>query len=419
MQRLQGRVRDYAWGSKTAIPQLFGLPAAEVPVAELWLGAHPGAPTRIGVPRQSLAIDPADLSASSGSQTVVGNGRSLADYVAEDPERVLGADVVARHGSELPFLLKLIAPDQPLSLQVHPSKKQAAEGFARDEAAGVPIESPERNYKDLNHKPELLYALTPFRALAGFRSPRRILGVLGGLDTELTHRLIAQISARPTAEGVRAAFAELLAKDSRPTAQEVDDVVAACERRDPAVSPSARADAIVLKLAEFYPGDPGVVASLLLNPVSLQPGEALFTPVGTVHAYLSGTGVEIMANSDNVLRAGLTQKHIDVEELLAVVDTVAAPPIRIAPEHITDVQGTFYVPVDDFELSVITLRNANKVHRVHGSGPRIFLCLEGAVQVQAGGRRCFLNAGQSTFADAADGPATVRGAGRLIQANVP
>ncbi|MFP7695847.1 mannose-6-phosphate isomerase, class I [Trueperella sp. LYQ143] len=427
MHIIQGRVRDYEWGSPSAIPRMFGLPPADFPVAELWFGAHPAAPARIGVGARALAINPSDirdrghLFSPVSPDSEAGSAVDLRQYIAGDPQGVLGANLVSGGGdAELPFLLKVIAPAQPLSLQVHPSKAQAERGFAREEQAGIDRAAAHRAYRDANHKPELVYAISTFEALVGFRTPRRILGVLSGLNTPVTDRIAQQIRLSPNAHGVRSAFAGLLSVNERPDAEAVMRVVAACCARDPQVSPSPRADALVGKLAQHYPGDPGVVASLLLNPVTLKPGEAMFTPAGTVHAYVAGLGVEIMANSDNVLRAGMTPKHIDVPELLSVIETVAAPPIRIAPEALSPVQATYYAPVDDFELSIISLRNANKRVRLRGSGPRIVLCLEGATELWAdSGEYGLLNTGQAIFVRADDGGLLARGAGRFVLAGVP
>ncbi|MDK6374097.1 MULTISPECIES: mannose-6-phosphate isomerase, class I [Actinotignum] len=462
--RIQGRARDYAWGGTSALPALFGYAPAETRVAEIWLGAHPddsaqviaaqdaplfdlaqlypSAPTgehRIG--RETEANEPgrAALRGVRGrrrsrrragpargprtpelpeeSATLVApGGPSLRDLIARAPEEMLGADVARRHGGELPYLLKLIAPHQPLSLQVHPSLEQARAGFEREEAAGISRTAPHRSYRDRNHKPELAYALTPFEAICGLRTPRRIAEVLGGLGLPLTNRLAALVEER----GVGAVFADLLSAGTRPEPEQIEQVVAACAARlERGASPSPRADRIVETLAQHYPGDPGVVASLLMNPVTLRPGEALFIPAGTVHAYLSGTAVEIMAASDNVLRAGLTPKHVDVAELLRIMDDAAVPPIRIAPEHMSEAVSTFYVPVDDFELSVVHLRDATTVEKLRSRGPRTVVCLEGAVEVFAGGRREPLNSGQAVFVPHCDGELAVRGFGDVIVASVP
>ncbi|QOQ38093.1 mannose-6-phosphate isomerase, class I [Trueperella pecoris] len=417
MHVIQGRVRDYAWGARDVIPNFFGMAQGNFPVAELWFGAHAAAPARCEVGNQALALaaaDTRDIGAARACQS------DLRQYVASDPVGILGRDVARRGEGQLPFLLKLIAPAQPLSLQVHPSIEQARVGFAREDRQGIALDAPNRSYKDANHKPELVYAFTRFEALVGFRSPRRIIGVLEGLGAPLADELAAVIRCEPDARGVRRAFSSLLLEGTRPSESAVAEVVAACAARPPEDSPSQRADSIVGTLASYYPGDPGVVASLLLNPVTLKPGEAMFTPAGTVHAYLSGFGMEIMANSDNVLRAGLTSKYVDVPELIDVMETVAAPPIRIAPERISHVQSTYYAPVDDFELSIIDLRDASARVKLRGGGPRIILALAGAAEIRtASGQYCLLNTGQAAFLRADDGVAHVRGAGRLVQADVP
>lgn len=398
MQRLTNPVRDYAWGSTTAIPELLGTEPDGRPWAELWLGAHLSAPSTV----------------------VTGAGaRPLDEVIAEDPDAALGSDVVARFGPTLPYLLKIIAAETPLSLQVHPHLDQAREGFEAEEAAGVPVAASSSNYKDRNHKPELIYALTTFEAVCGFRAPRRAAELLAGLDAPLAVSLAEVLHAEPTYRGIRTAFRRLLDPELRPSAEEIAGVVAASARRLEEGSPSPRADRIVTRLAEHYPGDPGVVVSLLLNPVTLQPGEAMFVPAGGVHAYLHGLGIEVMANSDNVLRAGLTAKHMDIPELLAAVDYVAAPPVRIAPEAHSTVSRVYYAPVDDFELSVTHVADA-ETHRIPGRGPRVLLCLDGALTLtDAAGRDLTLTRGASAFAAASDGPLTVRGSGTLVQADVP
>ena len=416
MDRLQGRIRDYAWGSPERIPALFGYPPAAGPVAEIWLGAHVDDPAVVVDDPRSLLFDMTSLYPGGAMAALqkTGEAVSLKDLIAADPVASLGDIVAARHG-ELPYLLKLIAPKEPLSLQVHPSLKQARRGFEAEEAAGIPRTSPDRNYKDRNHKPELAFALTRFEALAGFRTARRILEVIRELDTSLTRQLVQKLEE----EGVREAFRFLLADDTHPSAEQVREVVEACAARDPEESPSARADATVQLLAERHPDNAGVVASLFLNPVTLHPGEALFVPSGMVHAYLSGTAVEIMAASDNVLRAGLTEKHVDVSELLRVVRSDAAPPVRIAPERVNRAVSTFYAPVDDFELSVITLRDATAWEKLRSIGPRTVVCLEGSAQLRTAHDALHINAGQAVFIPANEGRLSMRGFGKLVLAAVP
>lgn len=379
-------------------------------MAELWFGAHPNAPSWVSSDPRMRAYQ------SDQCQPEL---MTLAELIEGDPHGMLGAEIVARYGPQLPFLLKLIAPNEPLSLQVHPSLAQAQEGFSHEEAAGISQQDPRRCFPDRNHKPEMVYALTTFEALVGFRSPRRILGVLTGLDCSIARDVRAIIAAQPNSDGVRQAFSQLISPDTRPAPEEVAELVAQCASRRETDSPSPRADALAVRIEDIYPGDPGVVASLLLNPVTLRPGEALFTPAGIVHAYISGLGVEVMAASDNVVRAGLTRKHVDVAQLLRITDTVAAPPIRIAAERISAVQSTFYVPVDDFELSIISLRHADEQVDIRGCGPRIILCLRGAVELWVGEEFFFINTGQAVFIAADDGAVQVRGAGELVQVESP
>ena len=402
MQRIVGVERDYAWGSPTAIPGLLGTEPSGGPVAELWFGAHPDAPAR--------------LEAMFGE-----SGPDLLTHIAADPVGALGEDVVSRFGPQLPYLLKLIAPAKPLSLQVHPSLERARERFAAESAAGIALEDPTRNYRDPNHKPELVFALTTFRAMCGFRAPRRAAELLADLGTPLAQELHATLRAEPTAEGVRAAFTWLLDSETRPSPDAVQELARACARRLADGSPSPRADNTVVRLAEAYPGDPGVVVSLLLNPVTLQPGDALFVPAGGVHVYLAGLGVELMAASDNVLRAGLTPKHVDVPEMLECVDYVAAPPIRIAPEVFHGATRVFYAPVDDFELAVTALTDVNggPAHPLPGRGPRVLLCLDGRIEVTSETDSAVLERGEAYFVRADEGALRGRGTGTLVQADVP
>lgn len=410
MKRLQGAVRTYAWGSPHAIPRFFGYRETGDPIAEVWFGGHPDGSAFLVDDARSPLYDytSPDYSPASSQQT-------LRQYIAENPKATLGESVARRYDNRLPYLLKLIAPHEPLSLQVHPTLTQAREGYAREDEQGIDRLSAQRNYRDRNHKPELTYALTPFEALVGFRAPRRVYEVLKDLDSPLARRLLEIVID----EGVTGAFHYLLSGQTRPSAEDIAHTIAACAARLPSSSPSPRADRIACYLAQRYPDDPGAVASLLLNPVSLRSGESLYIPAGIVHAYLSGEAVEIMAASDNVLRAGLTEKHVDVPELLRVVDSRAAPPIRIAPEHMSDILSTFYVPVDDFELSIVSLTDASRCESVRTVGPRTVVCIEGAVQLWAGGQTASLDKGQAMFIPAEDGELSVRGFGRLVLASVP
>ena len=369
---LTGAVRDYPWGSPTAIPELIGVEPTGRPVAELWLGAH-----------------------ADDSARIAGTDTSLLDLIGDDPARLLGSAVLEEFGPRLPFLLKVLAAEHALSIQVHPNLAQAEAGFAAEDARGVPRDAPERNYRDPNHKPELLCALTEFDALCGFR------------PIADTLRLLAELPAAPLApiaallagpDGLRAAFTAVLALD----AAAVEAVVAGATGLTGEWAPVGAAIAAV---AADYPGDVGLVLMLLLNLVRLRPGEAIYLGAGNVHAYLRGTGVEIMANSDNVLRCGLTPKHVDVPELLRITEFAELPDPRWPA-----VAGSFAVPVPDFRL---TRLEVDEPTGLDDPGPSIVLCTGGEVRVGTSA----LTPGHAAFVLPGT-PVTLEGAGTVFVAGV-
>lgn len=409
MHTLRGARQTYAWGSPTEIPQLLGVQPDGRPWAEEWFGAHPAGPTRLGDADRAGEAEP-------GPEPEV----TLAAFLDSDPDRLLGEDVVRRFGPHLPFLLKLIAPVQALSLQVHPSLAQAAEGFELENEQGIALDSPQRSYRDTNHKPEMVMAVTRFEAVAGFRAPRRAAEVLAGLDTPLARRIRRGLRVNPTRFGIRQVFSELVSAGTRPSSQEVAELVRELgQRLESGESPSPRVDRNAVTMARSFPGDPGIAAALLLNPVTLQPGEALFVPAGSVHAYLGGLGVEIMASSDNVLRAGLSSKYVNVPAMLACVDYVAAPPVRPAPEYLSRATRAYYAPVDDFELLVTTVVPADGRVAVPGRGPRIVLALEGVTTLTTAAGSLDLAAGQAVFVGADEPVLWAQGEGTTVQADVP
>ncbi|QKW27859.1 mannose-6-phosphate isomerase, class I [Streptomyces seoulensis] len=381
MDRLDNTVRPYAWGSTTAIPRLLGVEPTGEPQAEMWMGAHPGAPSR----------------------TARG---TLADLIDAAPERELGAATVAEFGPRLPFLLKILAAGAPLSLQVHPNLEQAGEGYADEERRGVPLDAPHRNYKDANHKPELICALTEFDGLCGFRAPAEAADLLAALGVDSLKPYVDLLHARPEEAALREVLTAILAADREEIAHTVHETAAACDRLGGDHAPYAG-------IAHHYPGDPGVLAAMLLNHVRLQPGEALFLGAGVPHAYLDGLGVEIMANSDNVLRCGLTPKHVDVPELLRVVRFEAGDPGVLRPEAGPDGEEVYATPIDEFRLSRHVLPAGAAARDLTRGAPQILLCTAGAVQ--AGEHR--LTPGQSVFVPAGE-RAEVSGAGTLFRATV-
>lgn len=390
MNLLRGAIRTYAWGSRTAIAEFTGRPTPTPhPEAELWLGAHPA--------------DPAYLETGGGAE-------SLLEVVAADPAGQLGAASVAEFGDQLPFLLKVLAADEPLSLQAHPSAQQAADGFAREEAAGVPLNSPIRNYRDRNHKPELVVALDRFEALAGFRDPGDTVHLFRALDVEALTPYVNLLAGQSDADGLRALFTTwiTLAQPSLDVLVPavLDGAVRYLSSDDTRFVREART---LLELGERYPADAGVLASLLLNRLTLEPGEGIYLPAGNLHAYLRGLAVEIMANSDNVLRGGLTPKHVDVPELLRVLDFSPASEAHLHVETVTDGAQTRYrTPAREFALSRFDLADGEPT-QVGIKGPRILLCTQGDVTLDGSGTALKVRAGQSVWVPADGGSVTLTG----------
>ncbi|MGC5364646.1 mannose-6-phosphate isomerase, class I [Streptomyces sp. DT24] len=387
MDRLFNPVRPYAWGSTTAIPDLLGIAPTGEPQAEMWMGAHPGAPSRVTRPDGPT-------------------GQPLTDVIADDPEHELGPATVHKFGPRLPFLLKLLAAGAPLSVQVHPDLAQARRGYEDEERRSVPIDAPERTYKDPNHKPELICALTPFDGLCGFRRPAAAADTMAALDVDSLKPYVDLLRARPEEAALRETLTAILTANPVETAATVTEAASAAERIGGAHTPYAR-------IAQQFPGDPGVIAAMLLNRVRLKPGEALFLGAGVPHAYLSGLGVEIMANSDNVLRCGLTHKHIDVPELLRVVRFEATDLDILRPEASATGEERYETPADEFRLSRYALAPAAAPLDLTVATPQILLCTTGAVR--AGDLD--LTPGGAAFVPAGE-RAEVSGAGTLFRATV-
>ena len=390
MHLLRGAVRTYAWGSRTAIAEFTGRPSPTAhPEAELWFGAHPG--------------DPAWLQTDQGE-------RSLLDTLREDPEGELGAAVRDRFGETLPFLLKVLAADEPLSLQAHPSAEQAVEGFAREDKLGIPISGPTRNYRDPSHKPELLVALGQFQALAGFRSAERSVELMRALAVTDLDPFVNLLAGQSDADGLRALFTTWITAPQPDLDVLVPAVIdGAIEYVRSGKKTFAAEAKTVLELGERYPGDAGVLASLLLNRISLSPGEGIYLPAGNLHAYLHGVGVEVMANSDNVLRGGLTPKHVDVPELLRVLDFTPAVDVVIRPQISRDGMELVYeTPAPEFAVSVLSIDGEQLGHEIDAptrhDGPQILLCTEGSTVVHAKTTAVTLDRGSAAWVSADDGP---------------
>lgn len=391
MDRLSNTVRPYAWGSTTAIPELLGIAPTGEPQAEMWMGAHPGAPSRL------------TRTTSAGE---AGRERPLTEVIAADPERELGRATVEKFGPRLPFLLKLLAAGAPLSLRVHPDLAQAKQGYEDEERRSVPIDAPHRTYKDANHKPELICALTPFAGLCGFRRPTEAAETMAALGVDSLKPYVDLLGAHPEEAALREVLTAILAADPTEMAETVNQAAAAAERLGGTHAPYAR-------IAHHFPGDPGVIAAMLLNYVELQPGEALFLGAGVPHAYLDGLGVEIMANSDNVLRCGLTPKHVDVPELLRIVRFEATDPGVLRPEASPSGEELYETPVDEFRLSRFDLSPGADPVDLTRDTPQILLCTAGAPKAGTLG----LAPGASVFVPSGE-RVEVSGTGTLFRATV-
>ncbi|HAU8333386.1 TPA: mannose-6-phosphate isomerase [Salmonella enterica subsp. enterica serovar Infantis] len=367
MQKLINSVQNYAWGSKTALTELYGIAnPQQQPMAELWMGAHPKSSSRI---------------TTANGETV-----SLRDAIEKNKTAMLGEAVANRFG-ELPFLFKVLCAAQPLSIQVHPNKRNSEIGFAKENAAGIPMDAAERNYKDPNHKPELVFALTPFLAMNAFREFSDIVSLLQPVAG--AHSAIAHFLQAPNAERLSQLFASLLNMQGEPWQT-------------------------IRVISEYYPDDSGLFSPLLLNVVKLNPGEAMFLFAETPHAYLQGVALEVMANSDNVLRAGLTPKYIDIPELVANVKFEPKPASELLTAPVkSGAELDFPIPVDDFAFSLHDLALQETSIGQHSAA--ILFCVEGEAVLRKDEQRLVLKPGESAFIGADESPVNASGTGRLAR----
>ena len=383
MIRVDNTPRDYAWGSLTDIAELRGLAPTGSPQAELWLGTHPGSPTQI--------VNPAE---AAGASTI--------------------SELLSSRGEEpLPYLLKVLAAAHPLSIQAHPSPEQAREGFARENAAGIALDAPHRNYRDDAHKPELIYALSDtFEALCGFR------------EIDLT---IAELETLAAANAQACSPTSALAEFTAQLVERGDGAIrwaldwaltgdnAAALVAEISVAGKLVKDSLLTELAQDYPGDPGIVVALLLNRVTLTRGQALYLPAGNMHAYIRGLGIELMAASDNVLRGGLTSKHVDVPELLSVVSDQVVPVPLLTPTHVGAGIELFTPDVPDFVLAhVLVTPGMSSSEQISLTRHAIVTCTAGNVTLTGLESSIELAQGQNAFISAEEGHISFSGEGELF-----
>ncbi|EKP0296044.1 mannose-6-phosphate isomerase, class I [Aeromonas veronii] len=384
---MQNPIQGYDWGSHDSLTTLFGIANPEgKPQAELWMGAHPNGCSDV---------------------VVAGQPQKLSTLIERAPAAVLGEATLARFGS-LPFLFKVLCAEKALSIQVHPSKAQAEAGFAKEEAAGIDIKASNRNYKDPNHKPELVFALTPYQAMNGFRAIPAILALFERVNLAVIADLTAALAASQNEAGLQHFFHQLLVLEGARKEEALAGLLTYA-----AAHQDEETFALITNLAAQYPGDVGLFSPLLLNVVTLEPGQAMFLDACTPHAYVRGTGLEIMANSDNVLRAGLTPKYIDVAELLDCTRCLPKPDdqILLSPRCDGAVQH-FDVPVPDFTFSVYPAGE----HQLTTASAEILFAIDATVILKQGEQSLRLEKGQSAFIPAATGSYQLLAEGRVARA---
>ncbi|MCB9642233.1 MAG: mannose-6-phosphate isomerase, class I [Myxococcales bacterium] len=399
--RLENPIQYYAWGSHTAIAALQRRSTpTEDPEAELWMGAHPKAP----------------------SQVLMGEEKhSLLALMQYESTKILGEDVDRRFTGRLPFLLKVLAAEKPLSIQAHPNLEQARTGYARENELGIPVDAWDRSYRDDNHKPELICAMTPFWALRGFRAYPSILFWMERLQIDALLEERKAFAASPDEEGLKAFYTALLTLPQERKEKALQEALRSAERLVGEEGEAGDIGRWILRLAADYPGDIGILSPALLHVVCLQPGQAMYLPDGELHAYLEGTGIEIMANSDNVLRGGLTVKHIDVPELLQVLRFTPTN-IEVLQPHKTanSIEAIYHTPNEEFVLSVLELRDGARFHSPALRSAEILLCLQGRAEIKAHGQsEIRLQQGDAILIPA-DAPAyQVTGQATLYKATTP
>ena len=394
---LKNRILNYAWGSHEAIAKLTGRPfPTPEPEAELWMGAHPKAPSTI--------------------RTRLGD-ESLIDLINRQPREILGRETASNFENRLPYLFKVLAIEKPLSIQVHPNRAQAKKGFARENHYGIPLDAAERNYRDDNHKPECICALTHFWALNGFRDRSTMIDLLREACAGSLGEGLRVLEQTIDSQGLRRFLDILLTLEGRGAQTVLDQAVSYAKRsreKDPAFD-------WMVQLNSSYPGDIGILFPLILNLVCLSPGQAMYLPAGQMHAYLKGVGIELMANSDNVLRGGLTPKHRDAAELLNIIDFNEHPLEIIAPENRRAGEKAYPTPAGEFELSVLEAVAGTPYVSEKDRSVEILLLASGNVDIYQNSDAIpmRLSRGMSVMVPAAVESYWIRGEGTLYKAAVP
>jgi len=394
---LDNPIQAYAWGSKTIIQDLLGLPASSgKPMAELWMGAHANGPSRVFKD---------------------GQWEPLPEVIDENPEFVLGKNIATRYSNKLPFLFKVLAAETPLSIQVHPDLIQAREGFARDSSSGIPLDSPNRNYRDENHKPEILCALTRFQALKGFRNIDDILMLMEKVRSPFLSDELDRFIKSPDISGLKQFYKSLMTMDREQQRKAVENAATIARK----MADKDRAFHWVVKLNEHYPGDIGVLLPLILNLVELEPGEAVYLPPGKPHAYLHGAGMELMASSDNVIRGGLTPKKVDVAELLKIIRFEIDDDVPIKPVIVRENEKAYPSPAEEFQLSEISTTGGRHFTSTESRSVEILICMQGGADIidLGSGESLKIKKGTSVIVPSIVSHYRIEGKSTIYKATVP
>ncbi|WP_298942636.1 mannose-6-phosphate isomerase, class I [uncultured Psychromonas sp.] len=362
--KLDNTIMNSAWGCEKSMTELFGYENPQnKPMAELWMGAHPKASSLIDSEDGTIALN---------------------EYIAAAPQSVLGVSCAERFQNRLPFLFKVLSAKSPLSIQSHPNKQQAEEGWERENALNIPLNAAHRNYKDDNHKPELVFSITEYHALNGFREFDVIIRLFDSVAGDCLSPLLTEFKKNIQPEGLKQFYQSLLTYSDK--SKLVAEVLQACKQQlnhQGLLKEDLSAYQLLLSLNDYYPNDIGIISALILNYVVLAPGEAMYLKAGTPHAYLKGTGLELMANSDNVLRGGLTPKHIDIPELMrtTVFEAIPFEELKLTPTLTGNHQEHIYItPANDFQFSILVLDEAET--KIEVNSAEILFVVEGELTIK-------------------------------------
>jgi mannose-6-phosphate isomerase len=394
---LKNKVQAYTWGSYTAIPELLGTDSPfSTPQAELWMGSHPKAPSLVDC---------------------AGKWVSLEKLIQKNPQAILGKAVASKFGGKLPYLFKVLAAAQPLSIQAHPSPIQAKQGFERENRLKIPLDAFHRNYKDENHKPECICAMTHFWAMKGFRNIPEMLSLMAIVRPIDLSKELDNLKQRPSPQGLKSFFQAIMNMDRKRQKKIVNNAVAMAKKH-------VEDDYVfqwMIDLNKKYPSDIGVLSPILLNLVYLEPGQAMFLPAGELHAYLDGVGIELMANSDNVLRGGLTKKHVDVEELLNVLNFNEGETEVLPVTQINHCERIYESRAEEFVLSAINLQAGTTYHSPAKRSVEILLCMDGNAMISdlESRMKIDLPKGRSVLIPAVVKKYRIKGDATIYKASVP